>query len=162
MLLFRLILIAVILTSCDFKPIYKTQVISDSLSVKFAKINIVSSDDDFMHDFRNSLTKILNPMSLSYVPEYDLNITLKKETTPVAIRKNSTASRKNIKLSLEYILKDKQSSTVLAQGVIVVSDAYDTMQSEYAVYTADNYITENVMHEVSKDLANRLSLSLIK
>jgi LPS-assembly lipoprotein len=148
------IIIMFILSSCGFKPILaKDSAGYKSLTeIKITNVNgpdrlktkyIV--DEEFSNDSHS-------------IPKYELNIDVNYSSSSMGVMKDSQITRYRIHANLNYTLVDIESKKIVDSSSISLNGSYDADESDFANYTAESQVSDNLLRELLKDLKSRLSL----
>ncbi|MBL0318633.1 MAG: hypothetical protein IPP74_05000 [Alphaproteobacteria bacterium] len=152
------------MTACGyFAPVYGTQS-TDRASVdngiavnELAAIKVNPIADRMGHNVRTHLEDLLNPQSLDVTPKYTLDIKLTRTEDPFAIRPDRSAASVQMLILAEYVLKNRETGTILDKGSIKTKGSYNRLESEFGTYTAQ----ENETLHIGQDIAEKFRLRLL-
>lgn len=153
----RLILIILLLinfSGCGFKPItakgesgYKVLTTIKILSVegpeKFRLKRIVSEvfDNDLQHN-----------------DKYGIKLSFSFNSISTGVMKDSQVTRYRIVSNLHYTLINLEDNKVLNMGMIPLNGSYDAANSDFANYTSEQNVKDELTKELTKELMGRLNL----
>lgn len=128
-----------LLAACGFHPLYGPA--SDApnapnVQAQLEAIHIVPSADRVGQILYNNLRDRLNPRGVPARPRYNLTVQLREEQLDLLLQQDETASRSNITLYADYVLRVAGGSQVLVQGTARSRTAYNVLNSEYATRSA--------------------------
>jgi LPS-assembly lipoprotein len=163
---FGIILAAVLLTaSCGFRPLYapsgsdtaKAQVFAFDAFRKMEIAQIKDRDGQFL---RNELVELMHPSGRARVVEYDLGIILSESKSGLAVRRSSDATRANLTIVANYVLKSRVSGAdnkVVFSGSVKTTSGYNIFTSEFQTLSAEKSERERALKDVAQQLRLRLA-----
>jgi LPS-assembly lipoprotein len=98
----------------------------------------------------------LNPGGPPAQPLYVLDVQLKESIEQLAIRKDETATRANLRLSAEYKLRQRDTNEVVTSGLSLTTTTYNILNSQFATYTSEEDARKRALRELSDDIRIQL------
>ena len=146
------------ITGCGFRPMLASNS-SYEQNLEEIRLNDVAGED------KPRLQRIISETLGSYPhvnPLYNLNVTISKYTSRMAIQKDSISTRYMVGVNLTYQLAYIENNTIIDQGIIALSNSYDVedSDSEFAYYISEQYVSDNLLKELAEELKIRLGLVL--
>lgn len=149
------------LAGCGFEPLYKQSSSVPSISARFAEIEIPNIPNREGQILRNDLIDRLytqgRPVDSRYVLKID---PIDTAISSLGIRKDATATREQITLSIHMRLVDRQSNAVLLERFVRAVGSYDILDSQYQTLVSRQTVSERVLKELSDNIVTELSLYL--
>jgi hypothetical protein len=149
-----LLVIALSLTACGFKPLYAKR---DNHNLN--NVKVINSFSDNMskrvcfhidHELQDQFTSNQNS-------EFVLETKFSHEVYNAALRTDSTVVRKNIIVKVTYkLFKPGEQGKVIDSGSIGLLDSYNTSNSPYSDYISEEEIVLRVAKAVINDLQLRI------
>ncbi len=152
-----LCLAAPALGACGFQPLYGQRTGSAS-PVELGLITIDTIADRGGQKLHNFLRDRLNPLGLPPEPLYRLQLKLITSKRDLAIRKDETATRSNLILSANFILRDIRTGKVLFKGKARSTNSYNILESQFATIASLNDATTRATRELGDDISARLAI----
>lgn len=164
-------LIAVVLLlglgACGFQPLYGQQgVTGGSIPDELASIRIVPIADRTGQLLYNHLRDRLNPQGKPADPRYILDITLREEREELAFRGDETATRSNLRLTANYVLRSAMpegeggADDIVTSGSARITASYDLLDSQYATIISIEDARARATRVLSDDIQHRLAVAL--
>jgi hypothetical protein len=149
-----LLVIALSLTACGFKPLYAKR---DNHTLN--NVKVINSFSENMskrvrfhidHELHNQFTSDQNS-------EFVLETEFSHEVYNAALRTDSTVVRKNIIVKVAYkLFEPGEQGRVIDSGSIGLLDSYNTSNSPYSDYISEEEIVLRVAKAVINDLQLRI------
>ena len=105
----------------------------------------------------NSLRDRLNPLGVPKQPRYRLDYRVKIVKQPVAVAKDETATRLNVRVSVTFSLKDLSDNEVAFNGTARALAAYNVLRSQYATLAGKQNAEDRATREVSDEIRLRIA-----
>jgi LPS-assembly lipoprotein len=149
------------LAGCGYHPLYGP--VGDApnapnVQAQLEAIHIVPSADRTGQIFYNSLRDRLNPRGVPSKARYDLTVNLREEQLELLLQQDETASRSNITIYADYVLKVAGRNQVLLQGTARSRTAYNVLNSEYATRTAAGDARARSATDLAESIRERLGI----
>lgn len=160
-----LICVAALPMGCGFEPVYKqhsAQAEDTTLQAKLAAIEVLPMPGRMGQELRNTVIDLLNPRALSVAPLYRLDIKLEKKSAPADIEKDRRITRYNITNIANYTLTRIDNSKVIDKGTVKLIGSYDSLDSRFSTFVAEDFTTNNVIGEVAEEIHGRMVTTLKK
>ncbi len=147
------------LIGCGFKPMLATNS-SYGKNLEEIRLNEVSGED------KPRLQRIISETLGSYPNVkslYDLNISISKNNTRMAVQRDDISTRYSVTVNLSYKLIYIENKKLIDQGMITLTNSYDVedSDSEFAYYISDQYVSDNLLEQLADELKIRLGLVLL-
>lgn len=165
----RLVLVglASALAACGFQPLYGERgVTGGSAAQELAAIRILPIANRTGQMLYNELRDRLNPRGKPAQPRYDLAINLTEEIDEFAFRGDETATRANLTITADYVLKrsvaesSSGNTETVARGQARITTAYDILESQFATIISIDDARARSVRALSDDLQARLAVAL--
>jgi hypothetical protein len=108
----------------------------------------------------------LNPRGKPAQPRYELAISLTEEVNEFAFRGDETATRANLTITADYVLKrsvaesSSGNTETVARGQARITTAYDILESQFATIISIDDARARSVRALSDDLQARLAVAL--
>lgn len=158
-------LVLLLLAACGFTPAYQTKDNAETMSTqqKLAAIEVMPIGGRMGQELRSRLQDTLCPLSANQPPsKYRLYITLKKNTSPAAIEKDRSITRYNVSIIASYALKHRDNNKLISKGTLRVVSSYDSLDSRFSTFVAEDKTTSNAIQELAEQLSTRLMTTTIR
>ncbi len=150
-----LVLLAAGLSACGYKPLYgKSGVIQQDM----AQVRVGQIPNREGQILRNALLDRINPGGQPGAAPYSLRVEYSESLSQLAIRQDETATRANLRISVNFILREAASGLVVFRGRSRRTASYNIVQSDYANVVARRTAQRRAAHLVADDIATRLAL----
>lgn len=141
------------LTSCGFKPIYKTQ--SNPMNIFLQSIEIIPISSPDGADYYNHLKNILPP---AQTPKHHLETTLLYGKDYSIIQRNSDVLREVVTIKISYKLLESQTQKLVTSGHFTRLASYSTNFSPYSNQTNQQEIQKLLAIMSAEEVRNRIIL----
>jgi hypothetical protein len=150
-----LLILGLVIQGCGFKPVNSIEGFNlKEISIAKTECNGVSKGLGW--EFNKMLEMELLNGSLAKVPKYALSTTLNATKESGIIQRDSTISRYNTKITLNYVLTDIASKEVLTKGKINLADSFDASHSTFSIYISDEASKRRLLQNLAHNLRHRL------
>jgi LPS-assembly lipoprotein len=150
-----LVLLAVGLSACGYKPLYgKSGVIRQDMS----QVRVGQIPNREGQILRNALLDRINPNGEPGAAPYTLNVSYSESLSQLAIRRDETATRANLRVSVTFTLREASSGVIAFKGRSRRTASYNIVQSDYANVVARRTAQRRAAHLVADDVSTRLAL----
>jgi LPS-assembly lipoprotein len=157
----RLLLLgALLLAGCGFRPLYGERGVGQSAVAQFAQVRIQPIADRTGQLLYNKLRDRMNPRGKPGDPVYVLQITLRERQERLLVETDETASRINLILRANYQLKLIGTGAVLNEGVSQTVISYDVLGSDFqfATLSSESDVRDRATEQLSEDISTRLAI----
>ena len=152
-------LAAALLGGCGFRPLHARRGPEGVSTLDdLARVHVKPIGDRPGQIFRNFLRDRLNPRGLPERPSYFLDIELSESTQEVAVLRDETATRANLRLQARYRLLDSQDSRVIVAGRGETVTSYNILSSQFATLASETDARERGLRELADDLRSQLAV----
>ena len=147
------------LSACGFTPLYG-DVDSQAMSSvdRMAAIQISPLPDRTGQQMHNLLRDRLNPIGQPREPIYALSLRISESRTELGIRKDETATRANLNLTVQFILKSIQTGQSLYSGQVISVSSYNILTSPFATVFSEADARARALRENADSIRNRLGI----
>ena len=150
------------LAGCGFTPLYSTSTPRNTSSTQhMMATKIAPIPGRIGQQLHGYLSDLINPRSSSVPKAYRLSVQLEKSIAPVGIEQDRRITRYNLTLRANYTLTDIKSGKVVDKGHVRLIGSYDSVDSDFATFVAEEDSTEHLLREMSESLKSRLAVSFL-
>lgn len=162
------VLLALTLGACGFRPMYaggtNTGVNADlaAVEVRLPSVQETNTDDKLVEvnsrlaqEIRNSLEQRISAAGRAK-PAYVLSIRVETRSQDLGIRRDSTASRANIRTQADWTLS--REGETLRQGRTVVYSAYNILSRQYATVVSEKTARSRSAEQVADEIIRQVSV----
>jgi len=152
-------IMALILASCGFRPLYQSGGGSDRASL--ATIEVARIKDRSGQRLRNLLTEGLSPQGRSARTAYRLTVSLTESRVTLAIRKDATATRANLTIRAVFklaALHNRNLGTFM--GSALSTSSYNILTSEFATLSAERDARNRSLRALAEEIRLRVASAL--
>lgn len=151
-----LIVIALTLSGCGFRPLYGTIGANPGAQAMFASIYVEPIDQERVgYDLRNKVIDLLRATDRPQNATYRLKMTVTETREGVALQNDSTITRYDLAFTVKYELTDAKMNSV-TKGTETTLESFDVAQSPYASLTGQ----EEAEKRAAQDLAEHIQIDL--
>lgn len=155
------------ISACGFQPLYVEKKHSNawyfggdfdtSISEEMAQVKVEPIEERFGQIIRNELLDNLTPRGVPSHPKYRLFVELKeKSIVQQALRNDITATREQVKYTVEYIMTNAAEGKELVRGNSVSYASYDIMSNPYSTTVASKKAEKDSANIIANDIALRI------
>ena len=144
---------SVLLAGCGFTPLYGTPGLSPSL----ASVEVVAPETRTGHLLREELDDAL-ARDRGRPAAYVLELAIREERYPRGLRIDDVATRYEVALNVDYILRDAGSRRQLTTGTAQVAVTYDSADAPYAGVVGN----QDGQERAATQAADRIRLALAR
>ena len=150
---------ALALSACGFTPLYGG---TDSQAMSpvdhMAAIRISALPDRTGQQMHNLLRDRLNPIGQPREPAYALGLRLSESRQELGIRKDETATRANLNLSVQFTLSSIQTGDLLYRGRFSSVSSYNILTSPFATGFSEADARARALRELANGIRTRLGI----
>ncbi len=151
------------LSGCEVRPLYGERRDTGRSTVdEIAQVEIKALPNRTGQQFNNLLRDRINPRGLPAQPLYVLEIQLSESISELALRRDETATRANLKLRADYQLRRKEDKKIVLNGSAQSVNSYNILESQFATQIAEQNARERGLRELSDDIRARLAVFLLR
>ena len=151
-------LLATLLASCGFQPMYRADADSPAVSQSLAAIDIAPITDRLGQKVHNELLDIITPGGVPTSPQYTLLVRLVEERENVGLLQDASSTRATYRLQAHFRLELIDDGTVIIDGNTWASTAYDVVSSDYSTLIAERAAQDRLSRDVALEVRNRLAI----
>ena len=150
---------ALALSACGFTPLYGG---ADSQAMSpvdhMAAIRISPLPDRVGQQMHNLLRDRLNPTGQPRSPAYSLGLRLSESRQELGIRKDETATRANLNLSVRFDLSATRTGDLLYSGSVNSVSSYNILTSPFATGFSEANARTRALRELADGIQTRLGI----
>ena len=150
-----LLAVAATLGACGYKPLYGQRGV---IRRDMGQVRIQPIPNREGQVLRNALLDRINPNGEPGAAPYELSVVYSDSLSQIAIRKDETATRANLRISVNFSLKEAASGLTVFRGRSRRTASYNIVQSDYANVIARRTTQRRAAQLVADDIATRLAL----
>jgi LPS-assembly lipoprotein len=151
-----LLIVALALSGCGFRPLYGTIGANPAAQRMFASIYVTPIDQERIgYELRNKLIDLLRGPDRPQNAAYRLNVTVTEVREGVALQNDATITRYDLAFAAKYELTDAKLN-VVTKGQETAIESYDVAQSPYASLTGQ----EEAEKRAAQDIAEHIQIDL--
>ena len=152
-------IIALLLSGCGFRPLYKSGGGSDEATL--ATVEVVKIKDRIGQQLRNLLTKGLSPRGRSARTDYRLTVLLTESKVRLAIKKDETATRANLTINAEFKLLALHNPRLgTFAGKALSTNSYNILTSDFATLSAERDARKRALRTLAEEIRLRVASAL--
>ena len=151
--LFFCFIVFFIFTSCGYEPIYSKNVNTNKELLSISVQNIKNRSGQIL---RNTLLNQLNPERERVITKYRLIVEIFESKSSLAYRKDMSATRTDLKITANYLLKDIKNGEILLKQEAKSISSFDVVESVYATLIAEKDVREKNLKVISNDIYTNL------
>ena len=125
-----------------------------------AAVRIAPLKDRSGQLLHRALTKGFNPAGLRPSPRWSLEITLKQRVQQLGIRKDETATRANLLLDAQFVLREIATGHVAFRGQAISANSYNILDSRFATIAAESDAMKRATRSLGENIRNRVAIFL--
>ncbi len=151
--------VALALSACGFTPLYGG-VDGQAMSPvdHMAAIRISPLPDRTGQQMHNLLRDRLNPTGQPRQPVYSLRLRLSESRQDLGIRKDETATRANLNLSVQFTLNAAQTGDLLYRGSVNSASSFNILTSPFATGFSEADARARALRELADSIRTRLGI----
>lgn len=147
--------------ACGFRPLYAGGT-APSVVPELAAIHIAQGPGRLGQVVTGYLLDRLTPLGPPEEPKYELRLRLREEREGVALERDATVTRFNLRLVAEFTLDDAAAERRLTEGVVQTVAAYNALRSGFANVIAERDARERAARVLSEEIKTRLSVYFVR
>ena len=151
--LFFYFIVFFIFTSCGYEPIYSKNANTNKELLSISVQNIKNRPGQIL---RNTLLNKLNPERERVITKYRLIVEISESKTSLAYRRDMSATRTDLKITANYLLKDIKNGEILLKQEAKSISSFDVVESVYATLIAEKDVREKNLKVISNDIYTNL------
>src|SRR5262249_46468762 len=155
---------ALALAGCGYHPLYgeRSGPGNTPVTSELAAIQVEGIQDRIGQQMYTMLRERLNPYGKPDAPRYVLSIKLTEKRTNFFFEKDETATRANLMLKADYVLKRAGTDEIITKGLSRSVSSYDILGSKFASVVSEEDARVRSAQAISDDIRTRLALALGK
>jgi len=151
--LFFCFIVFFIFTSCGYEPIHSKNANTNKELLSISVQNIKNRPGQIL---RNTLLNQLNPERERVITKYRLIVEISESKTSLAYRRDMSATRTDLKVTANYLLKDIKNGEILLKQEAKSISSFDVVESVYATLIAEKDVREKNLKVISNDIYTNL------
>ena len=148
--------VALALGGCGFRPLYGDRGSAPG-AVELARVAVDPIADRLGQILRNDLVALLSPLGEPAYPRYRLTARLRRSKGSLAIQLDSSITRFNLRIAVNFSLIDVASGETVFQSEARAIGSYDAVQSDFATLTAEQDSARRTVREAAEDRRAQLA-----
>lgn len=149
------VLLALASGACGFQPMYGKG--ADQVSMaELDSVQIPYLAEREGQLLRNMLMRRFNPDGRRRETRYRLDIVLVKSIINLGVRRDATATRANLSLTANFVLRDTATGKPLYQGQSVSTVSYNILDERFTTVAAEQDAVERAARAVADNLKLRI------
>lgn len=148
--------VALALGGCGFRPLYGNRGSAPG-AVELAAVAVDPIGDRLGQILRNDLVERLSPLGEPVYPRYRLRARLRQSRSSLAIQSDSSITRFNLRISVNFLLIDIASGETVFQSEARAIGSFDAVQSDFATLTAEQDAARRTVREAAEDVRAQLA-----
>ncbi len=152
------VFLALLTAACGFQPLYGRSDTGIRPQDRLASVRIQPLPDRVGQKMHNLLRDRLNPRGQPVKPAYNLEIRLTETLQELGIRKDETATRANLILQANFVLRDAATNDDLFRGRSRSVNSYNILESQFATQFSESDARDRALREISDEIRNRLAV----
>ncbi|MDD5586828.1 MAG: LPS assembly lipoprotein LptE [Alphaproteobacteria bacterium] len=154
---FCLLMPVLCLLGCGFSPIYGSHEGGAPVAKELGNVEIANIPDRQGQQLRNRLIDRMYFSGRPEHPEATLAVRLRSTEIELGIRKDATATRRELNMWADYVLRGKDGEQLL-KGTAHSVVSYSKLRAQYGTVAAEQNAIDRALKEVGEQIVNRLSL----
>ena len=152
-ILFIYLIVFFIFTGCGYESIYSKNVYKNKDLLSISVKNIKDRSGQIL---RNSLLNNLNPDRERVIKKYKLIVEISESKTSLAYRKDMSATRTDLEVTVNYLLTDIKNGEILLKETITSTSSFDVVESVYATIVAEKDAMKKILNVLSDNIFTNL------
>ncbi len=158
------VLLAFAVAACGFRPLHGPPPAPEAgperptPAAQLAMTRILPLQNREGQRLHNLLRDRLNPAGQPQKPAYALALTMTSKIQKLGIRKDATASRANLILNVDFVLKRARSDTIETRGRARSVNSYNIVNQFFATTVTQDTALNRGLREIANDIALRLAV----
>ncbi len=153
------LVVVIVVAGCGFRPLYIDKAEGDNtVREELAKIDVQGLGGRLGQTLNNDLEDALNPANIRGIKAYNLDVSLDKKTRSLAIQLDRTATRQNLTLKADFVLRRRSDGKVVYSSTVSRTAAYDVLRQPYATLIAEQDAEKRAAKELSIGITGLLAL----
>jgi LPS-assembly lipoprotein len=107
---------------------------------------------------RNYLIDQLHPAGAATDYKYRLNVSIREADINLGIQQNTTSTRGQVRLTVDYYLVDEASGQTLLKETLRTSVGYDILLNQFSSVLSEEDAREQGLQQLAGDLTEHLAL----
>lgn len=144
-----------LLTACGFQPLYGDKG-ARTISPQLAQVSVAPISDAAGQQLRNFLLDRLPPPAPS--PRYQLNIALAESKVGIAISRDATITRQQLRSVVTASLMDRTKNETVWTQQIFTTSGYNVLGSQFSTLVGEEDARTRNLNDLSERVVNMLAL----
>ncbi len=150
------VIFLLLLTACGFQPLYGTGSGRTAVAPQLAQIQIPLIADAPGQQLRNFLLDRLPAPAGS--PRYQLNVGLTENKIGIAISRDATVTRQQLRSVVRASLLDRTNGEIVWTQEIFTTSGYNVLGSQFSTLVGEEDARKRNLHDLSERLINMIAL----
>ena len=149
-----------LLAACEFRPLYGERDDGTSTAQDLGNVRILPLRDRTGQQLHNLLRNRLNPYGQPSRPNYVLQVTLQESVRELALLDDETATRADLNLFAEFVLRRPGQEQVLFRGTSRSVNSYNLGTSQFATQVSETDARERALRELAEEIRAQVAIFL--
>ena len=151
--------IAFLFSGCKFAPLYGESSAGDARFLKLVKIERIENRSG--QKLRTILKQKFGQRSPPAKPRWSLTVKISQEKRRLALRQDSTTTRREVTVTATFILQElNKSNNGMLKGNSFSMSSFNELGSKYAMLVAERDALDRSLSIIANDLRNRIMLAI--
>lgn len=150
------------LAGCGYRPLYGQASTSPTIRAQLSSIEILPIGDRVGQQMRTELGQRLHPRGQAGVTTHQLRVALSQTTQNIAIAKDTSATRANLRLNANYRLVRQSDQFEVMNGSLFSTVSHNILESEYATLIASKDARNRAISDLSEQLERAMAIYFSK
>lgn len=150
--------VLLILAACGFQPLHGKRERPGNTATDLAYISVSPIAERSGQLLRNKLIDLLNNARLRVRPVYRLDIGLDEQRAGLAVDRDDSITRFNLRMTARFRLTDTRTNTLIFKGHTRAIAAYNAVRSDYANLIAERNARKRGTDVLANEIKTRLAI----
>ena len=155
-----LMLAALGLAGCGYRPLYGSNSGGTGVSNELAKVRIGLISDRAGHRLRNHLLDRMNPRGEPGAAAYTLTVSLVETRVDLGVRRDETRTRANLILTATFELRDLSNQRILFSAIARRVASFNISDAEFSTISAESAARRRSVEGLADEITQRVAIYL--
>ena len=152
------LLVACLVTACEFRPLYAERSDGGSTAQDLGNVRILPLRDRTGQKLHNLLRNRLNPYGQPSQPSYVLEVFLAESLRELALLEDETATRVDLTLSAEFVLRKPGDPNAVFRGFSRSVNSYNLGASQFATQVSEQDARDRALRELAEEIRAQVAI----
>ena len=145
---------------CGFEPLYGTNSATHApaAATQFAAIEIQPIPNEAGQELRNMLIDEIHPSGPAQDYKYALKVAVREADLNLGLQENATATRGQVRLTVEYWLTDAENGKILVHETVRTSTGYNILINQFGTVLSTSDARNRGLQQIADELTLHLAL----